>query len=455
MLPRANSRVFEIRRRSTSASESPTAILTTGGLRRRSRVRGSGRPRTERTLVGPMTPSATRAARRTEFLQLVRVARPVVRLEDVEGVGVECERRVDLLEKAAGEERDVAFALAQGRQMHRLVGERARGAASGRRPASSASRGSSSMPITNRVAHGAATARQQGLLERRGRGLDVRQKEGPQARSGARRAREAPPRRCRRSVRRRGGRGGEQRERRGVLLGADARPSAGPRRWTPRRARSTPSRPSHRGERPGSAFAQLGADELRSRVASFSESRRRSVWPPPHGAGRRGRRRPAATGSRARRRRCRDRAPRRRRARRRSAPEPSERRHSIQAVGRPARVERRDDDVGLETGDGPLGLERLGEHPHRRAGGGETLPQGVAGRGVGVEDEDFHRERRILHPAAAPPRSARRSGRIPRDGQRASIFFRTSSLMTISSGQRRSNPSSFHLRVASMPILLP
>ena len=44
---------------------------------------------------------------------------------------------------------------------------------------------------------------------------------------------------------------------------------------------------------------------------------------------------------------------------------------------------------------------------------------------------------------------------MPSDGQIRSIFSLTSALMTISSGQGLRNPSSFHFRVASIPILLP
>jgi len=52
-------------------------------------------------------------------------------------------------------------------------------------------------------------------------------------------------------------------------------------------------------------------------------------------------------------------------------------------------------------------------------------------------------------------RGDQRPSRIPSSGQRRSIRRRTSSVITISSGQRRVKPSSFHLRVASIPILLP
>ena len=104
-------------RRSTSASESPTAIRTTGGLAAAQLVRGSGRPRTERTTVGPIVPSESRAARRTTSLSSRVLPGQSWALQGVERVGLEGQGRVEVLEEAPGEERDVALALAQRRQV--------------------------------------------------------------------------------------------------------------------------------------------------------------------------------------------------------------------------------------------------------------------------------------------------------------------------------------------------
>ncbi len=109
------------------------------------------------------------------------------------------------------------------------------------------------------------------------------------------------------------------------------------------------------------------------------------------------------------------------------------------------------DDVGIELGERLLDLMRAGKPPHRAAERGERPAQRIARTFVRVEEKDFHGGRGILHPRG----QSRRGPRIPSEGQRRSTRSLTSADISIASGQGRRNPSSFHLRVASMPILLP
>ena len=123
------------------------------------------------------------------------------------------------------------------------------------------------------------------------------------------------------------------------------------------------------------------------------------------------------------------------------------------------RVQRRDDRVRGEFGQMALAFGQRGDTADLVSRERKGAPHRVARLRFGIDEEDSHGRTRDF---SIGPRRPRRRGlqglpgrRILSAGQSASMRSFTSALMRISGGQGRSNPSPFHFRVASIPILLP